>query len=83
MPSWQINDFLPKGNRKKLSQWPDLNLSSGSGSLLRTSGARLEVLVLPIPGQIVKELAGFVDFEDEQKYKDSVKSIADKYLRHR
>ena len=66
-----------------MSQWPDLYLSSGGGSLLRTSGARLEVLVLSIPGQIVKELAGFVDFEDEQKYKDSVKSIADKYLRHR
>ena len=29
MPSRQINDFSPKGNRKKLSKWPNLLFDQG------------------------------------------------------
>ena len=32
MPSRQINEFSQKGNRKKLSYWPDLDYHSGGGS---------------------------------------------------
>ena len=56
MPSRQINDFLPKGNRKKLSEWPDLKDGvdgEGGDAAGGVQAERGQVLVVEYPADVL------------------------------
>ena len=48
-----------------------------------SAAASVDVLVLPFPGQLIKTLAGFLDFEDEGRFRASVRTISENYNRHK
>lgn len=52
-----------------------------AGSL--ANGVVVEVLILPLPGAIIKQIASYLDFEDEPHYASSSREIVEKNSRYK
>ena len=75
--------FVDKKEAAKKRRPIHAKLNSCNVAGASAAASSVDVLVLPFPGQLIKTLAGFLDFEDEGRFRASVRTISENYNRHK